>query len=120
MANPVERPKTFRPLLVNGQPVVGFDLGTTFSKAAFIDTDHQPRLVPLGHSQSRGSDLFQMPSVAILRSDKLIVGDELPPIFDPDDITNPDSAHRKSVRKYLNDLRFELSFILKCLSVNWS
>ncbi len=86
MANPLERPKTFRPLLVNGQPVVGFDLGTTFSKAAFIDTDHQPRLVPLGHSQSQGSDLFQMPSVAILRSDKLIVGDELPPIFDPDDI----------------------------------
>lgn len=66
--------------------MVGFDLGTTFSKAAFIDKSFQPCLVPLGGPASRGDDRFQMPSVGVLRSDRVLVGDELPEAFDPDDI----------------------------------
>ena len=82
-------PKSASPgpaLLVDGHPVVGFDLGTTFSKAAFIDQAYLPRLVPLGGPQSRGDDRFQMPSVGVLRSDRMLVGDELPASFDADDI----------------------------------
>ena len=86
MAANVDHPKSNKALIVQGQPVVGFDLGTTFSKAAYIDTEFQPRLVPLGNPQSRGDDRFQIPSVALLRSDKLLTGDELPASFDPEDI----------------------------------
>lgn len=73
-------------LIVDGHPVVGFDLGTTFSKAAFIDQAYLPRLVPLGGPHSRGDDRFQMPSVGVLRSDRMLVGDELPAAFEADDI----------------------------------
>jgi molecular chaperone DnaK (HSP70) len=62
-------------LVVNGEALVGFDLGTTYSKAAFIDSHHLPRLVPLGGPEARGIDRYQMPSVGLLRSDRLIVGD---------------------------------------------
>ena len=78
MAANVDHPKSNKALILQGQPVVGFDLGTTFSKSAYIDTEFQPRLVPLGSPQSRGDDRFQIPSVALLRSDKLLTGDELP------------------------------------------
>ena len=86
MAANVDHPKSNKALILQGQPVVGFDLGTTFSKSAYIDTEFQPRLVPLGSPQSRGDDRFQIPSVALLRSDKLLTGDELPAFFEPDDI----------------------------------
>ncbi|MFM1801164.1 MAG: molecular chaperone DnaK [Planctomycetota bacterium] len=71
---------------LNGEPMVGFDLGTTFSKAAFIDTTFMPRLIPVGAPGATGDDRFQMPSVGVLRSDKLLVGDQLPSPFDDDDI----------------------------------
>ncbi len=73
-------------LVVNGEALVGFDLGTTYSKAAFIDSHHLPRLVPLGGPEARGIDRYQMPSVGLLRSDRLIVGDQLPPTFEEDDV----------------------------------
>lgn len=73
-------------LEIQGQPLVGFDLGTTFSKAAVIDANYLPRRVPVGLPDSIGPDRYQMPSVGLLRSDKLIVGDELPAIFDEEDV----------------------------------
>ena len=86
MAANVDQTKSNKALILQGQPVVGFDLGTTFSKSAYIDNEFQPRLIPLGSPQSLGDERFQIPSVALLRSDKLLTGDELPAFFEPDDI----------------------------------
>lgn len=86
MTVPRQSPKSSPAFFVNGEPLVGFDLGTTFSKAAYVDKNFMPQLVPVGGPTARGDDRFQMPSVGLLRSDRLLVGDQLPDVFDDDDI----------------------------------